>query len=252
MANLWVLLAVCWCFQHSTAFTTNSLDPSTQSASDTPLPSVLLTSRDRSLVGSIPTGNSAESSTEKSSTLSTKEILLSGTYDREAPSPTVSPLLGSNETSTHLPSSTLTSFNETRTALHPHRPTNTQPCNLHVEFCGRSYGNITYVGAHNSPFTRENNAAANQHLDTTTQLNDGIRMRVYYPLETSDWFSNVSLLLFSSRPDSHDKRDVVFLSYQVSNASIVLLLGDTKCFCILFEVAMSSTLGRWKTGSRAW
>jgi hypothetical protein len=57
------------------------------------------------------------------------------------------------------------------------KPTNTQPCNQWVEFCTRGYGNITYVAAHNSPFVRKNNAAANQYLDVVTQLNDGIRMR---------------------------------------------------------------------------
>lgn len=55
-------------------------------------------------------------------------------------------------------------------------PTNTQPCNGYVEFCTRSYGNITYVAAHNSPFVRENNVASNQNLEVTEQLNDGIRM----------------------------------------------------------------------------
>jgi len=55
-------------------------------------------------------------------------------------------------------------------------PTNTQPCNGYVEFCTRSYGNITYVAAHNSPFVMQNNVAANQNLGVTEQLNDGIRM----------------------------------------------------------------------------
>ncbi|RPB03119.1 hypothetical protein L873DRAFT_1826453 [Choiromyces venosus 120613-1] len=35
---------------------------------------------------------------------------------------------------------------------------------------------FTYVGAHNSPFVRENSVAANQNLDVKVQLNDGIRM----------------------------------------------------------------------------
>jgi hypothetical protein len=56
------------------------------------------------------------------------------------------------------------------------RPTNTAPCNSYPEFCERSYGNITEVAAHNSPFIRPGNAAANQALDVTTQLNDGIRL----------------------------------------------------------------------------
>lgn len=56
------------------------------------------------------------------------------------------------------------------------RPTNTQPCNNYPEFCSRKYSNITEVTAHNSPFVRRGNAASNQQLDVTYQLNDGIRM----------------------------------------------------------------------------
>ncbi|KAA8571508.1 hypothetical protein MFRU_026g01140 [Monilinia fructicola] len=54
--------------------------------------------------------------------------------------------------------------------------TNTTPCNNYVEFCDRSYGNITEVSAHNSPFVRSGNAAANQQLGVTAQLDDGIRL----------------------------------------------------------------------------
>lgn len=56
------------------------------------------------------------------------------------------------------------------------QPTNTQPCNNYPEFCSRSYSNITYVAAHNSPFISPNNGAANQRYGVTEQLNDGIRM----------------------------------------------------------------------------
>ncbi|KIW05139.1 uncharacterized protein PV09_03690 [Verruconis gallopava] len=56
------------------------------------------------------------------------------------------------------------------------RPTNTQPCNGYVEFCDRSYSNITYVAAHNFPFIKKNNAARNQDYGIIDQLNDGIRM----------------------------------------------------------------------------
>jgi len=55
-------------------------------------------------------------------------------------------------------------------------PANTQPCNGYVELCTRSYGNITYVAAHNSPFVMQNNVAANQNLEVAQQLGDGIRM----------------------------------------------------------------------------
>ncbi|QSZ31770.1 hypothetical protein DSL72_001339 [Monilinia vaccinii-corymbosi] len=54
--------------------------------------------------------------------------------------------------------------------------TNTTPCNNYVEFCDRSYGNITEVSAHNSPFVRSGSAAANQQLGVTAQLDDGIRL----------------------------------------------------------------------------
>lgn len=191
MANPWVLLAICWYLQHSIALAQTSRaslaivssDLSAQSTSRTLLRSAVSASPEHSSIGSALMGNSAKSSTktnEESSTTTAKEILLSGTYYHEIHSPTAS-LSGLNGTARHVPTSTLTDLNGTKTALPPHRPTNTQPCNLYVEFCGRSYGNITYVGAHNSPFARENNAAANQHLDTTTQLNDGIRMRMYSP-----------------------------------------------------------------------
>ncbi|KAJ5297868.1 hypothetical protein N7508_008117 [Penicillium antarcticum] len=53
---------------------------------------------------------------------------------------------------------------------------NTRPCNGYAEFCTKKYSNITMVTAHNSPFVRKNNVAANQALDVTSQLNDGIRM----------------------------------------------------------------------------
>lgn len=52
---------------------------------------------------------------------------------------------------------------------------NKQPCNNYPEFCTRKYSNITNIAAHNSPFVRPNNVAANQVLDVTQQLDDGIR-----------------------------------------------------------------------------
>ncbi|KAK5127584.1 hypothetical protein LTR85_006924 [Meristemomyces frigidus] len=55
-------------------------------------------------------------------------------------------------------------------------PVNTVPCNNYPEFCNRKYSNITEVCAHNSAFSVKNNAASNQQLSITQQLNDGIRM----------------------------------------------------------------------------
>ncbi|KAJ7786548.1 PLC-like phosphodiesterase [Mycena metata] len=49
-------------------------------------------------------------------------------------------------------------------------------CNGHAELCDRSYGNISFVGAHDSYAVGTNNLAANQDYNVTQQLNDGVRM----------------------------------------------------------------------------
>ncbi|CAL1694011.1 unnamed protein product [Somion occarium] len=49
-------------------------------------------------------------------------------------------------------------------------------CNGHAELCDRSYGNVTFVGAHNSYAVGINNLATNQDYDITQQLQDGVRM----------------------------------------------------------------------------
>jgi len=49
-------------------------------------------------------------------------------------------------------------------------------CNGHAELCDRSYGNVSFVGAHDSYAVGTNNLAVNQDQDVTQQLNDGIRM----------------------------------------------------------------------------
>lgn len=56
------------------------------------------------------------------------------------------------------------------------QPTNTTPCNGHPVYCSRKFSNVTYIAAHNSPFSRPGNAASNQELDVGYQLEDGIRM----------------------------------------------------------------------------
>lgn len=70
----------------------------------------------------------------------------------------------------------------------PAEPTNTQPCNNHVEYCTRKYSNITNIAAHNSPFVRPGNSGSNQELGVTTQLNDGIRLlqaQIQWPSNSS-------------------------------------------------------------------
>ncbi|KAJ8521958.1 hypothetical protein ONZ45_g1379 [Pleurotus djamor] len=49
-------------------------------------------------------------------------------------------------------------------------------CNGHAELCERTYGSVSYVGAHNSYAVGFNNLFANQDHDVTQQLNDGVRM----------------------------------------------------------------------------
>jgi hypothetical protein len=74
---------------------------------------------------------------------------------------------------------TLASMNATATATGTSTQTsviNTRPCNGYPELCARNYSNITMVAAHNSPFVRPGNAAANQMFDVTSQLDDGVRM----------------------------------------------------------------------------
>lgn len=106
-------------------------------------------------IGSVMTGNSTGSGTSTQTTDS--QVVLSG-----RPHTTTAVNGTANSTSTSTSSSA--------------EPTNTTPCNNYPEFCSRPYGNITEVAAHNSPFVKSGNAAANQALDVTTQLNDGIRL----------------------------------------------------------------------------
>ncbi|KAB5588319.1 hypothetical protein CTheo_8235 [Ceratobasidium theobromae] len=49
-------------------------------------------------------------------------------------------------------------------------------CNGYSELCTRTYGNVTYIGAHNSYGVGSNNLAASQDYDVTQQLTDGIRL----------------------------------------------------------------------------
>ena len=85
--------------------------------------------------------------------------------------------IGASSSSSRIANGTLNSTaSHTSSSSSSIAPTNTQACNNHPEFCQRSYSNITYVAAHNSPFVNPNNAASNQVLGVIDQLNDGIRM----------------------------------------------------------------------------
>ncbi|KAL8732083.1 MAG: hypothetical protein Q9166_003037 [cf. Caloplaca sp. 2 TL-2023] len=53
-------------------------------------------------------------------------------------------------------------------------------CNNSPELCDRSYSNITHLGAHDSPFLRDQSTdysiSGNQHMNTTSQLDAGVRL----------------------------------------------------------------------------
>jgi len=61
-------------------------------------------------------------------------------------------------------------------ALSEKRQSNPSTCNGHSELCDRSFGNVTFVGAHDSYAVSTTNLAANQDYNVTQQLNDGVRM----------------------------------------------------------------------------
>jgi len=48
-------------------------------------------------------------------------------------------------------------------------------CNGHAELCSRSYGNVSFVGAHNS-YAVGTDLGANQDQSVTQQLDDGVRL----------------------------------------------------------------------------
>jgi hypothetical protein len=89
---------------------------------------------------------------------------------------------------------------------------NTRPCNDYPEFCTRKYSNITMIAAHNSPFVRPNNLGANQALDVTQQLNDGVRMCKYRELDTDRTTTDARL---SAIPNSLRERHYVPLPHDM-------------------------------------
>ncbi|CAI7620047.1 unnamed protein product [Penicillium glandicola] len=56
----------------------------------------------------------------------------------------------------------------------------TTACNNSPALCSKTYGEITHLGAHDSPFVSDsstgNSLAANQYYDTPTQLSAGVRL----------------------------------------------------------------------------
>ncbi|KAL4873087.1 hypothetical protein BDV12DRAFT_161299 [Aspergillus spectabilis] len=59
-------------------------------------------------------------------------------------------------------------------------PRQSTACNNSPSLCSKSYGDITHLGAHDSPFLRDESTgysvAGNQHYNTTVQLDAGVRL----------------------------------------------------------------------------
>lgn len=109
-------------------------------------------------------------------------------------------------------------------------PTNTQPCNGHLEFCSRKYSNVTVVGAHNSPFHRIGSSASNQALDVETQLNDGIRFlqaQIQWPANSSvPHFCHTSCELLDAGPIQDWLRTVTLWVEDHPYDIVTILLGN--------------------------
>lgn len=135
--------------------------------------------------GLLPTGSEA-TYLSLSSTVTT-------TYTSALPSQILNNATNATTTSGNSSANTVTylskSGNATATSSGA-TATNTQPCNNYPEFCSRKYSNITMVTAHNFAFVRKGNAASNQALTVTYQLNDGIRM-----LSTESHYVNDTIYL---------------------------------------------------------
>jgi len=58
-------------------------------------------------------------------------------------------------------------------------------CNGHAELCSRSYGNVTFVGAHDS-YAVGTDVSSNQDYNVTQQLNDGVRLLQVQALQQPD------------------------------------------------------------------
>ncbi|KAL4950755.1 PLC-like phosphodiesterase [Aspergillus filifer] len=66
------------------------------------------------------------------------------------------------------------------TPLAPRQSSSSTACNNSPDLCSKSYGEITHLGAHDSPFLRDestgNSLSGNQYYNTTVQLDAGVRL----------------------------------------------------------------------------
>lgn len=164
--------------KHDTSDTTTTESSSSSSSTDA---IIVLTGTHTASEEAPPT-----SSTDSSTVTLASTTILSGTGLETATDnvtteivtrTTITYLTGSITATSTSTGTLLGNFSTTSSTTTSSAPTvtNTQPCNNYPELCQRQYSNITQVGCHNSPFTQKGSVAANQALDVTNQLNDGIR-----------------------------------------------------------------------------
>lgn len=123
----------------------------------------------------VPTETSVlESMSDSASMMATANS--NGTDTTATTSASVTILVGGGTTATVAANATSLRNSTTTSTSSSATPTNTTPCNNYPELCYRKYSNMTMVAAHNSPFVLKGNAAANQALGVTQQLDDGIRL----------------------------------------------------------------------------
>lgn len=74
-------------------------------------------------------------------------------------------------------------------------------CNGRAELCNRSYGNITFIGSHDSYAVDTNvlNLSRNQEVDVTSQLNLGVRL---LQAQSHMWQGKLHFCHTSERPAS--------------------------------------------------
>jgi len=68
----------------------------------------------------------------------------------------------------------------TKVCALPQTTTSSTACNNSPALCSQPYANVTYLGAHDSPFTSNSSnsydVSGNQYFNTTVQLNAGVRL----------------------------------------------------------------------------
>ncbi|CAF9910747.1 MAG: hypothetical protein GOMPHAMPRED_007165 [Gomphillus americanus] len=144
------------------------------------------------------------------------------------------------------PASSLIGFSTVSTAVSAANP---RFCNNYIEFCNRSYGNITEVCAHDSPFDVANNIASNQLYDVMTQLNDGVRMLQgqTHVLNGTLHFCHTSCALLDAGPvEAYFSNISAWLGCHPDEVVTILIVnGDSSPVADFVGPIQNSDLGRY-------